>query len=127
MKLLFTTGAFLLFISSHSQIVDNTEQKAKETTDQHIDRTSAEGIDNELVAFEMNFKQDSPIESGEDSEHNIVVAKNYERPDIFITSDADIVSVEDEYHFEHNVVIRSTMFDKKRKRVTCSTNLYVLF
>lgn len=112
MKLLATTLALSITLISYAQIVDKTEEKAKEKTTQRVDEKIDKGIDSGLDAIEGLFKKKNKKPS---EPHQTEKNESSPTQEVNFYSSTSSDEVKDEYKFDHNVVLRSIMFDKQGK------------
>lgn len=114
----------LVFSSSlmFGQILDRTEQRAKNKTNQRIDNKIDNGIDKGLNAVEGLFskKKNSKDSKGKDAEttdenQNESAANQAETAKAMSIFGGE-AKVEDSYEFDHNVLLNIETYDKKGKQ-----------
>lgn len=123
MKLAITIITFLFSSTLMlGQIVDRTEQKAKDKTNQRIDNKIDRGIDKGLDAVEGLFskkkkKSKSKNDSSDDSNSNeSEKSSNTENSRSALGMFAGKADVEDNYEFDHNMLLHIDTYDKKGKQ-----------
>jgi hypothetical protein len=126
----FKVYASVLFLiclggQCNAQVVDRTEERAKQKTNQRVDQKIENGIDSGLDAIEGLFKKKKPKEENEitSTETLELDPSSDGEPGDNAISDALLkmmgggadVKVSDAYHFDHNVEMTMSSYDKKGK------------